>query len=1084
MKEAKDKSEGKRLEDVPILRDFPKVFLEDLSGISSARQVEFQMDLVPGAALVARAPYRLAPSKMKELAKKLQELSDKGFIRPSSSPWELWVCEEDIPKTVFRTCYGHYEFQVMPFSLTNMPTVFIDLMNRGCKPYLDEFVIIFIKDILVYSKNKEEHEGHLKLILELLRKEDLYAKFSKCEFWILKVQFLGHVIDSKGTHVDHAKIEPIKDWASPKSPTEIQQFLVLKRFIEGFFKIAKSMTKLTQKNVKFDEGEKEETAFQLIKQKLCSAPILALPKGSENFIIYCNVSHKGLGAVLMQNEKVIAYASQQQKIHEKNYTTHDLELRAVVFALKMWRHYLYRTNDYDIKISYYPGKANAVADALKVQTEALNPENLTAEDVRDFDKMYQDLKQLYWWPHMKADIATYVSKCLTCSKVKTEHQKPSGLLVQPKITEWKWKKITMDFVTKLPKKASGYDTIWVIVNCLTKSAHFLPMRETDHIEKLMKLYMKEVVTQHSVSVFIIFDRDSKFTSLFWKALHKALGTRLDMNFGKGLDINLLLVEFSYNNSYHTRIKAAPFEALYGRKCRSPVCWAEVGDTQLTGPTIIHETTKKIVQIKSKIQAARDRQKSYANIKPKPLEFQVGDRVMLKVSPWKRVVCFGKQGKLNPRYVGPFKKCVSDESLMIPLEELHVDDKLHFMEEPVEVVDHEIKRLKRSRIPIIKVADGVALFSRASFTLLTSYSLHLIISLRLAMSADNAPSAVTYTSISSDLDGPSWGIPLMNADELLEMDPYEEVAQQGQAPPLLPAYIPDPMELDEHVPVYVPEPEHPEYQVPSDDDMQVEDQPYADDGSLIAKSPGHIADSDLIEEDSIDYPDEPEDDDEDPKEDLKEDHTDYPADGGDGNDEPPDDDTDDEDESPHTRIPFSQTRLRRARKTIILESPMLASMKAHIAEHAATPIQTTNPAYDQALLGHRACMIYMRDNIPEEDMSPRRRFVLTAPPPEFKALQASEHRMMTSIEEVNLRISYQAQVHRKESKDFYTQLHDARTDRRYIRLGIDVVRGKRIAYETELHERQSAEDLVVRQMMRIHVLEARAQIDTVEDTDSS
>ncbi|GKA72644.1 putative reverse transcriptase domain-containing protein [Tanacetum coccineum] len=376
-KETKDKSEGKRLEDVPIVRDFPEVFPEDLSGVPPARQVEFQIDLVPGAAPVAHAPYRLAPSKMKELAEQLQELSDKGFIRPSSSPWgapvlfvkkkdrsfcmcidyrelnkltvknryplpriddlfdqlqgssvyskidlrsgyhQLRVREEDIPKTAFRTRYGHYKFQVMPFGLTNAPA------------------------------NKEEHERHLKLILELLKKEELYAKFSKCEFWIPKVQFLGHVIDSKGIHVDPAKIESIKDWASPKNPTEIRQFLGLadyyRRFIEGFSKIAKSMTKLTQKNVKFDWVEKEETAFQLIKQKLCSAPILALSKGSENFIVYCDASHKRLGAVLMQNEKVIAYASRQLKIHEKNYTTHDLELGAVVFALKMWRHYLYGT---------------------------------------------------------------------------------------------------------------------------------------------------------------------------------------------------------------------------------------------------------------------------------------------------------------------------------------------------------------------------------------------------------------------------------------------------------------------------------------------------------------------------------------------------------------------------------------------------------------------------------------------------------------------------------------------------------------------------------------------------------------------
>ncbi|GJY41210.1 putative reverse transcriptase domain-containing protein [Tanacetum coccineum] len=345
--------------------------------------------------------------------------------------------------------------------------------------------------------------------------------------------------------------------------------------------------------------------------------------------------------------------------------------------------------------------------------------------------MYQDLKQLYWWPNMKANIATYVSKCLTYAKVKAEHQKPSGLLVQPEIPEWKWEKITMDFITKLPKTVNGYDTIWVIVDRLTKSAHFLPMRENDPMEKLIKLYMKEVVTRHGVPVSIISDRDGRFTSLFWQALHKALGTRLDMSMAYHPE-----TDGQSERTIQTledMLHAAPFEASYGRKCRSPVCWAEVGDAQLTSPTIIHETTKKIVQIKSRIQAARDRQKRYANIRRKPIVSQVGDKVMLKVSPWKGVVCFGKRGKLNPRYVGPFKviervgiiayklelpqqlsrvhntfhvsnlkKRLSGESLVIPLEELCVDDKLHFVEEPVEVMDHEIKQLKRSRIPIIKV----------------------------------------------------------------------------------------------------------------------------------------------------------------------------------------------------------------------------------------------------------------------------------------------------------------------------------------------------------------------------------------------
>ena len=281
----------------------------------------------------------------------------------------------------------------MPFGLTNAPAIFMDLMNRVCKPYLDKFVIVFIDDILIYSKNKKEHEGHLRTILELLRKEKLYAKFSKCDFWIRKVQFLGHVIDSQGLQVDPSKIVAVKDWATPTNPTEICQFLELagyyRRFIEGFSKIARPLTKLTQKNQKYEWGTKQKSAFQMLKQKLCSAPILALPEGIDNFVVYCDASHKGLGAVLMQNEKVIAYASRQLKTHEKNYTTHDLELGVVVFALKIWRHYLYGTkctvftdhqslqyildqkelnmrqrrwlellSDYDCKIKYHPGKAN------------------------------------------------------------------------------------------------------------------------------------------------------------------------------------------------------------------------------------------------------------------------------------------------------------------------------------------------------------------------------------------------------------------------------------------------------------------------------------------------------------------------------------------------------------------------------------------------------------------------------------------------------------------------------------------------------------------------------------------------------
>ncbi|GJR74776.1 putative reverse transcriptase domain-containing protein [Tanacetum coccineum] len=320
------------------------------------------------------------------------------------------------------------------------------------------------------------------------------------------------------------------------------------------------------------------------------------------------------------------------------------------------------------------------------------------------------------------------------ARVKAEHQRPSGLLVQPEIPEWKWDNITMDFITKLPRSSQGFDTIWVIVDRLTKSAHFLPIRENDPLDKLARLYLNRIVARHGIPASIICDRDGRFTSNFWRSFQKALGTDISMStayhpetdgqsertiqtledmlracvidFGKGWVKHLPLAEFSYNNSYHASIKAAPYEALYGRKCRSPVCWAEVGEAQLTGPELIQETTEKIVLIKQRMQAAQDRQKSYADRKRKPMEFEVGDRVMLKQS-WKivayRLELPSRVERVHHTFhVSNLKKCYADEPLVMPLEGIHVDDKLQFVEEPVEIMEREIKRLKRSRIPLVKV----------------------------------------------------------------------------------------------------------------------------------------------------------------------------------------------------------------------------------------------------------------------------------------------------------------------------------------------------------------------------------------------
>nr|GEX90881.1 reverse transcriptase domain-containing protein [Tanacetum cinerariifolium] len=520
------KSKEKRIEDLPVIHDFPEVFPEELPGLPPSRQVEFRIDLVARVAPVAHyrelnkltVKNRYPFPRIDDLFDQLQGLSMYSKIDLRSGYHHLHIKEEYILITTFRTWYGHFELQVMPFRLTNTPAMFMDLMNR--------------------------------------------------------------VIDRSGVHVDPAKIKAIKSWAALTMPME---------------------------------GKEEEEAFQTLKWKLCTAAILELPEGMEDFVVYCDASLKGYGAVLMQREKVIAYASRQLKVHEENYTTNDLELGAI-----RWIELL---SDYDCEIRYHPGKANVVADALsqkerikllrvralmmtihndlpkrihEAQEGAMKKKYVRKENLGRFikpvfefrpdgtrcfgnrvwlprfgglrnlvmhethkskysihpgsDKMYQDLKPLYRWPNMKADIATYVIKCLTCAKVKAEYQKPSGLLQQPEILVWKWEMITMDF------EALG-------TNLDVSTAYHLQTngkskRTIQTLEDMLRAYV--------------------------------------IDFGSSWDHHLPVVEFSYNNSYHASIKAAPYEALYRRKCRSPVCWSEVGDSQLTDPELIRDTTEKIV----------------------------------------------------------------------------------------------------------------------------------------------------------------------------------------------------------------------------------------------------------------------------------------------------------------------------------------------------------------------------------------------------------------------------------------------------------------------------------------------------------
>ncbi|GJT06203.1 putative reverse transcriptase domain-containing protein [Tanacetum coccineum] len=601
------KVDEKKLEDIPVVRNLPSIFLENLPGLPPSREVEFRIDLISGAMPVAKSPYRLAPAKMQELSNQLKELQEKGFIRPSSSPWGAPVLFVEKKDGSFRICIDYRELNKLT------------IKNRYPIPRIDDLF--------------DQLQGAREVVREIF-KVRILAK---------EVHFLGHVVNSEGMHVDPNKIEAVKNWKAPKTPTEIRSFLGLagyyRRFIANFSKIAKPLTLLTRKNKKFEWGDEQEIAFQTSKDILCDALILALPEGTDDFVVYCDAS----------NQERLRGLEKQLERKEDNGLYFVERIRGPAYG--------------------------------NLRTLIMNEAHATRYSIPPgADKMHYDLRGVYWWPGIKKEIAMYV-----------------------KIPEWKRENITMDFINKLPRTSSGHDAIWVIVDRLTKSVHSLANREDYKMKIFARLYINEIMARHDVPVTTIYDRDNRWLKIF---IQQQLPLEREM---------------------------CSFEALYRRRCRTPIAWAEVGESKLFGLEIVQETTDKIMQIKERLKAARDRQKSYAENRRKPLEFSVSDKVLLKVSPWKGVVHFGKRSKLSPRYVGPFKivervgpvayrlrlpqervgihdtfhvsnlkKCLADVNLHVPLEEIRIDDKLRFVEEPIEIMDREVKKLKRSWIPIVKV----------------------------------------------------------------------------------------------------------------------------------------------------------------------------------------------------------------------------------------------------------------------------------------------------------------------------------------------------------------------------------------------
>ncbi|WVZ84760.1 hypothetical protein U9M48_031751 [Paspalum notatum var. saurae] len=677
----------------------------------------------------------------------------------------------------------------MSFGLTNAPAFFMYLMNSVFMNELDKFVVVFIDDILVYSKNEKEHEEHLRIVLSRLRDHKLYAKFSKCAFWLKEVAFLGHILSAKGVAVDPSKVEDVLNWKQPQTVTEIRSFLGLagyyRRFIKDFSKIAKPMTALTQKNAKFAWSPKCEEAFGTLKKLLTSAPVLAQPDITKPFDVYCDASGSGLGCVLMQEGRVIAYASCQLRKHEVNYPTHDLELLAVVYALKKWRHYLLGNTchiytdhkslkyiftqpelnmrqrrwlelikDYDLEVHYHPGKANVVADALSRKAhcnfiEARPTKESAIREIGDIEMptaLEAELYNLVLEPTIKDQIIAAQKQDKGMAHIRDEiNDKKKACFKLDEGVFWFKNRLVVPKDMELRKKIldEAHTSMFTLHPGSNKMYQDLK-------QKFWWTRMKREIAKGSL-----------FVSRFWEQLQTALGTKLirssayhpqtsgqvervnqileDMlracalTYSTKWDECLPLAEFAYNNSYQKSLEMAPFEALYGRQCRTPLGWSEPGERVTFGPDLVTQAEEQVKFIHNNLKRAQSRQKSYSDKRRRPLVFEKGDHVYLRVSPMKGVHRFGVKGKLAPRYVGPFKiteqcgpvayrlelpphlaavhdvfhvsqlkKCLRVPEEVIDTSQIQIQPDLTYEEKPIMILDQKQRSTRRRTINFYKV----------------------------------------------------------------------------------------------------------------------------------------------------------------------------------------------------------------------------------------------------------------------------------------------------------------------------------------------------------------------------------------------